>query len=224
MTELPRFERLEDRIVLDAEPTVALEGPTDVFLGSDDVTFTLTFDNTGDEAGYVPYIDVILPTAGADGDDGVSFQEATFLGEPVVTTELVFDATGQIEHPFAVDSLGDPLVVTGAEGDTLLVVSLPYGSFSPGNPPVDVELSLDLSELADLDQPLDITATGGFALGNDSQSNPATDPTITGATASLSVQPELYTLTKTSTAPEEEAATGPSYVYQHTIVLDIADG
>ena len=53
-------------------------------LGAQDVPFTLTFDNTGTDSGYVPYVDLMLP-AGADMDDGVTFDSASFLGTPLET-------------------------------------------------------------------------------------------------------------------------------------------
>ncbi|MEO0694137.1 MAG: hypothetical protein AAFY90_14810, partial [Pseudomonadota bacterium] len=141
--QTPRFEVLEDRIVLDAVPDVAIDGPSNVDIGAQDVPFTLTFDNTGTDSGYVPYIDLILPMTGSDGDDGVTFDSASFLGAPIDTTLLTFDGAGQAIHPFAVDGMGNPIVVTGTPGDTLVVLELPYGSFSPGNPPVDIDLVLD---------------------------------------------------------------------------------
>ena len=225
MTTMPRFEPLEDRIVLDGEPSVEIDAPESVELGAQDVEVTLTFDNvSASDTGYTPYIDLVLPTTGADGDDGVSFDGASFLGTAVATTEVVFDADGEAEHPLAVDSSGDPLVVSGTPGDTLVVIELPYGSFSAGNPAVDVVVTLDFSDHADLDHALTLAATPGFALGNDALDNPSSDPSIVGTTKTHDVEQSLFTLTKTNDIPEDEAATGASYVYTHTITVDVADG
>jgi hypothetical protein len=135
----PLFEKLEDRILLTAEPTVLIEAPAQVELGAQDVTFTVTFDNTSrdatprdpndGDAGFAPFGNVVLPTTGSDGDDGITFDDATFLGTTITPTEIIFDANGNAEHPLANDENGDPIIITGNTGDTLLVFALPFGSF-----------------------------------------------------------------------------------------------
>ena len=56
MKDLPRFEPLEDRIVLDGEAQVTVTGPAQVELGAQDVEFTLTFDNVNTtDTGYLPF-------------------------------------------------------------------------------------------------------------------------------------------------------------------------
>ncbi|WP_299288803.1 isopeptide-forming domain-containing fimbrial protein [uncultured Tateyamaria sp.] len=226
----PKFEALEDRIVLDATPTVTVDAPDQIDIGAQDVAVTLTFDNTGtNDSGYAPYVDLVLPSTGSDGDDGVTFDSATFLGSPIVTEELVFDAAGEAVHPFATDTLGNPLVINAVDfgaqpGDTLVVFQLPYGSFSPGNPPVDIDVVLDFSPNADLAQDFNISALGGFALGEDAQDNPGVDPPIRGAINTDIVDQQLFQVSKASNIPEDEAATGPSYPYQYTLTVDVADG
>lgn len=231
VTVKPKFELLEDRIVLDgadpngADPVVTFAGPEGgVELGQQDVNYTLTFDNDGGESGYVPYAELIIPTSGGDGEgDGPSFDSASFLGSPIATTELTFDAAGEVDHPFLTNPDGSPLVVTGGmPGDTLVVFELPYGSFSPGNPPVDIDVIIDFSDQADLGSAPTFQALGGFALGCDPLDNPTTDAPIRGDTDTLVQNPRLFNVGKTSSAPEFEAATGPSYVYQYTLTVDIA--
>lgn len=222
---VPHFELLEDRIVLDGVPEVSIAGPEGgIDLGAQDVPLVLTFDNTGTGSGYVPYIDLILPSTGADGDDGVTFDSASFLGTDLTVTELTFDAAGNATHPFAVDGLGDPIVVTGTPGDSLVVLELPYGSFSPSNPAIDVEVLLDFSPLGDLDELLDITAIGGFALGCDPLDNPTDDAPIRGTADTLSVEQNLFSVEKSNNIPEEDAVSGPSYPYTYFLTVDVADG
>ncbi|RLJ36178.1 putative repeat protein (TIGR01451 family)/fimbrial isopeptide formation D2 family protein [Litoreibacter meonggei] len=229
MTVLPKFEVLEDRIVLDGDPDVTFTttDPDEVIeLGEQNVAFTLTFDNEGPDSGYVPYAEIIIPTSGGDGEgDGPTFDSATFLGAPIVTHEIVFDAAGEALHPFLLDAMGDPFVVTGgAENDTLVVFELPYGSFSPGNPAVDIDVIIDFSDQEDLGSMPTFGVLGGFALGSDPLDNPLVDAPIRETMASTTVQPELFEVTKVNTAPETEASTGPNYVYQYVLTIDVAPG
>lgn len=234
MTVVPKFEKLEDRILLTAEPTATLDGPDSVEIGQQDVGFTVTFDNTsGDDTplddtdgdvGFLPYVDVVLPQ-GEDGDDGITFDGATFLGTDLVPEILVFDENGEATHPLAVDAMGDPLIINGIEGDTLLVFTLPYGSFSPAQAPVDIELNLDFDPNMDLAPPPQISVNGGFALGQTAQDDPDNgDPTIIGATDTFTVAPQVFTVEKFNDAPESETATGPNYPRVWTIEVDIATG
>ena len=75
------------------EPVVALDVPAQSFVGTA-VNFTATFDNAATnlaDAGYGPYIDLFLPKSGIDGclrlapgsNDGITFNSATYLGNPV---------------------------------------------------------------------------------------------------------------------------------------------
>ncbi|MCY4333694.1 MAG: isopeptide-forming domain-containing fimbrial protein [Litoreibacter sp.] len=220
---MPRFELLEDRIVLDGVPDVSFEGPSAVDLGQQDVGYTLVFDNIGTDTGYVPYVDLILPP-GEDGDDGVTFDSASFLGTPIATTVLTFDAAGEATHPFAVDGSSNPIVVNGTPGGQLVVLELPYGSFSPGNPAIDIDLVLDFSPLADLDQAQQLQAIGGFALGCDPLDNPGADAPIRGGATTLDVDQNLFNVTKVNNVPEADAVSGPSYPYEYTLQVDVADG
>ena len=231
----PHIELLEDRILLTAEPTATVDVPSDVPLGGD-FNATITFDNdvTGApdaDVGFVPFVDLILPTSGADGgpagetDDGISFNSANFLGSPITTHELVFNAIAEVLHPVAVDATGAPLVVMGTPGDTLVVFELPFGSFAPGQTPVDIDVNLSLSDLADIDQDLDLQVRGGFALGTTPLNDPASDPSITQSSfTTASVTPELFTLNKFINAPESETATGPNFQRTYIIEVDVVDG
>ncbi len=231
----PRFELLEDRIVLDGVPDVSISGPgtspdnptgSTVPIGAQDVAYTLTFNNSGTGSGYVPYIDLIVPTTGEDGDDGVTLESASFLGTDLAPTEIVFDVNGEAVHPLATDASGDPIIVSGTPGDTLVVLELPYGSFSPANPPVDVNLVFDFSPDADLDEGFTLQAIGGFALGCDPLDNPGSDEPIRADTpVEHDVGLSLFSVTKANNIPEAvDAATGPSYPYTYSLNVNVAEG
>jgi hypothetical protein len=98
-------------------------------------------------------------------------------------------------HPYAVDSTGAPVYISTTNvaspyfsvlngnfgtGDQVLVIELPFGSFVEDQPPADVNFGLTLSDHADLNTPLNITALGGFRFGDDEFFNPAVDPSIIG--------------------------------------------
>ena len=235
---MPRRELLlescEDRILCDAVPDVALSVPTSAKIG-DAVQVTATFDNTSaTDTGFGPYIDLVIDKTGEDGagaavDDGLTFTGATYLGQAVTATVLTFDASGQVTHPYAKDATGAALVVNAppgyGEGDQLIVLQLPYGSFAPSQPPADVLINLQMSNLADANAPLNISARGGFQYGNDALDNSATDPSLIDASyANASITPSVMTLTKVYQGPEGETATGPNFVQQYRLVLDVANG
>lgn len=197
----------------------------------DTLAFPVTFDNTGSATGYGPFIDLVLPATGADGagaaiDDGITFVSATYLGQPVTSVVLTFNASGQATHPYARTSAGAPVVVTGGTpGDQLVVLQLPFGSFTTTQPAASVQITAALSNLADLGTPLNIRSRGGFQFGADPLNNPTVDPSLLGAfTANQPVTPSLWRLTKTYIGPEDETATGPNFPRQYRIDVDVATG
>lgn len=216
-----------------ATPTAALNVVPNVQIGAD-FSFTVTFDNAGTNTGYGPFVDLLLPVTGADGagaalDDGIDFSDATYLGQPVVATQLTFPpgvAPTCVAHPYAVDNTGAPILVCGTPGDKLVVLQLPFGSFTPAQPPAVIAVNAHMSNLADLNVPLTIQARSGFQYGADPLANPAVDPSITGSFASASVNTTatLFTLTKNYIGPEDETATGPNFPRQYEIIVDVATG
>jgi uncharacterized repeat protein (TIGR01451 family)/fimbrial isopeptide formation D2 family protein len=225
-----------------ANPTVALAQPTPVVtlidvpaesLIGEPVVFKVGLDNaSATNTGYGPYIDLILPATGIDGaggalDDGISFVVggATYLGAPVTTTVLIFDGAGQATHPYARDASNNPVIVTGGTpGDQLVVLQLPFGSFTPTQPMAEVLITATLSNMADANAPLTIRARGGFQYGADPLANAPADPTIIGSYQNVATTPTLMRLKKTYIGPEDETATGPNFPRQYLIEVDIADG
>lgn len=218
-------------------PTVTLGVPAAPFIG-ENIDVDLTFANTGaaGETGYGPYIDLTFPANGADGGapddpDGCTFSNATYLGIPVTRQTFTFPAVdagvgiGNVEHPYAVDTAGNPLIVSAPPGDQFVVLLLPFGSYTVGQPPAPVTVSAACSDLANLDEALDITANGGFRFGADPLDNPTLpDPSIVGPTVIRQVTPTLILLDKTFIGPEDETATGPSFPRCYQIDVFIAPG
>ena len=136
-----------------------------------------------------------------------------------------FDSTGKLEHAFAKDSSGKPLIITGQEGDTFVTLQLPFGSYTPQQPGADIVITAHMSNLAEVDVPLNITTSSGFMYGFDALDNPSTDQSIANqgdhTTAWL---PEVIRFEKDYVGPENETATGPNYLRQYSITVDVADG
>ena len=229
------LESLEQRRVLDAVPTIAfVDDPgngvplvADPFIGEQS-SFTLRFNNASPtDAGFGPYVDLYFPATGADGDDGISFGSASYLGMSLAATTVTLTDSG-VPHPFAKDANGNPLLITPPAGfqagDTLVVLQLPFGSFTAGQPPVDIDVSYTTSSLADVGTGLPVQAQAGFRYGNDGLDNPTSDPTITGASASQTFTPAVFRVTKENLAPEHETATGPNFTRQFRVRVDVADG
>lgn len=86
---------------------------------------------------------------------------------------------GVITHPITGETITVP---TGfGAGDQLLVITLPFGSFTPDQlSTVDVTLTVDAK--ADPNFALKVASSGGFMFGKDALDNPAADPVIRQAT------------------------------------------
>lgn len=221
---------------------ITLNVPSQVPIGGS-FSFTVTFDNTASNSpgntGYGPFIDLYFPVTGTDGNDGVDFVNATYLGQALTATELTFPGPGPagcVNHPYAIaPSTGASLQVCGVPGDKLVVLQLPFGSFTPDQPAINVTVNATLSNLADLNVPLMLRARGGYQFGatplQDWCCNPfdATilsqpNPDATTWSPSASLFPYIITVAKTYNGPEDETATGPNYPRRYTVTADIANG
>ena len=201
------------------------------------VTLTVTFDNAslgaGDQTGYGPYIDLFLDTTGPDGViappyDGLETSgiRATYLGQPLPGLQLITITGASYTHPLTGQTLAVPGYGTRFQnGDTIAVLTLPFGSFTNTQPPAPIAVNLQLSNLADLGTPLPVSALAGFRYGNDPLDNPGADPPLRqGTAADADVTPQLWTLSKTYLGPEDETATGRNYPRRYRLDVDIAEG
>jgi LPXTG-site transpeptidase (sortase) family protein len=223
----------------DIPPVVSLNLPSTQFLG-EDVTFTVTFDNENSVPGYGPIVDLIIPSNGADGAqntnpplDGLTFVSAAYLGVTVEATAQTFPGSGAVtcvNHPYIVDNTGAPVQVCGDAGDTFVALRLPFGSFTPDQPPLSVQVTLSMSDLADLGVPLTVQARGGYQFGYTPENDfcCGDDPSLTlSSFVNSSVTPTVMTLDKSYAGPANtsaETATGPNFARQYTVAVDIAQG
>ncbi|MEG0007306.1 MAG: VCBS domain-containing protein [Aeromonas sp.] len=224
-----------DRLLANASPTSSLtQSSADVLLG-DEVQFTVNVSNNTSQTGYAPYLDIYLPSTGKDGDDGLTFTQASYLGQVLKTHSVIFDASGNATHPLAVDSSGNPLIIRAADvglraGDTLVVVELPFASVSQGQPDIPILISARLSNLADTSfsaatPELTIGVRSGFQYGNDALNNPQDDPTLVESTVhSFVVRPTIIHFEQSLDMPEGETTTGPNFSHTLTLTAIPADG
>ncbi|ALM52439.1 VCBS domain-containing protein [Halomonas huangheensis] len=221
--------------LLPAAPTVSLGATSQEVPLGESFEFTVSFSNTSTEVGYAPFIHLYVPTTGKDGagaeiDDGITVTSANYVGGDLPITTITFDDNGQAEHPVAKDSNGNAVIINAADygyrpGDTLVVVEIPFASFGPDQPAIDVTFTATLSDLADTSATdgspnLDITAIGGFELGHDSLDNPQDDPSIIGTNpAVITVTPTVIEVDQTLNMTEDETATGENYTHSLTTTI-----
>ena len=191
-----------------AEPSA----PGSVFL-NEDFSLTVTFDNTGDATGFGPLAEVHIPP-----EINLDAGSASYLGVGINVIEVgVFDSSGELENPLTGE------IVTGTEGELLLVLEYPFGSVTDTQPAASVTIDCTLNPLAVLGSPLTILAEGVFRYGADPQDNPSLDAPIRGTPASIDVTPTVMRLDKGHDADESETATGPNYPVTYTLTVDIAN-
>ena len=225
-------EQLERRLALAAIPTATINGPDLSALIGQEIPLTVTFDNTATnpaDIGYSPFVDIVMPATGDSPPtpfDGISFKpgSAKYNGLSLATTVLTFDAQGQATHPFAKNPDGTAVVVSGKPGDQLVVVQLPFGSYGPEQPAAEIDFFGVVSPLAQPSSSYPVTATGGFQYQTDTSGNPTVNIATLGTTTTDPIQPQLFRLKKTSSAPEAETATGPNFQHTYTVSMAVAPG
>lgn len=152
---------------------------------------------------------------------------ATTYGLPLALTFTPL-TSGGVNHPFAKNNVGNPLVVFGAAGEVLVSARLPFGSFADDQPPAPVLFTSHVSSLADVGVPLAVQARGFFEFGTTPEDDAASAGDLSlleiGGFHQGTVIPQVMILTKTNLAPESETATGPNFTQQWQITVDVATG
>ncbi len=224
-------EVLERKLALAAIPMATVTGGSTALIGQE-IPLTVTFDNTAtlaSDIGYGPFVDIVMPATGdapPTPNDGISFKpgSATYNGLSLTPTVLTFNAQGKATHPFAKNPDGTALIVSGKPGDQLVVVQLPFGSYGPEQPAAEINFTGVISPLAQPNASYPVTATGGFQFQTDASGNPTVNVATLGATTTDPVEPQLFRLKKTSSAPEAETATGPNFKHTYTVSMAVAPG
>ena len=220
--------------VLAPEAGTSLEVPASAFI-NEPFDFSVRFDNTGDEPGYEPFVQLQV-------DPGVTIGSADYLGAALDTAPaLVWNAgTGTwtdtagnpaSEHPLnaGIPLPADPLV----DGVRLLVYELPFGSFVTDQPAATIAFSatLDKADGAEVGQGVQIRAQSGFEYGRDAFDNADTDAPIVGALSTSTITPAVLALDSeadsggpNAVGDENEHATGPNNPITYQVTLDVANG
>jgi uncharacterized repeat protein (TIGR01451 family) len=128
-------------------------------------------------------------------------------------------------------------------GGQLVTLALPFGSFDPTQPSIEVEVTVNVSNLADVGIPLQVWARGGFRYGTDPLDNPnlpdppvltdenppgtqVTNITLWGAQGQMT--PGVLIVNKTYLGPEGENATGPNFIgyypLKYRLTIEVAPG
>ncbi|MDF1810897.1 MAG: LEPR-XLL domain-containing protein, partial [Verrucomicrobiales bacterium] len=170
------FEPLEPRILFDAVPDVSVATGGLTVAGdqlvNDDIDFAVQFDNTGDQIGYAPYVDLIAPAEvqlnsiklfGVDqtNPNGLAIVPIGEIGADGQLIEVGSSASPvPVDHPMYSNSIGNPPsdYFGGAGSGTTPVtfnpalagsyvynVELPFGSYSDSNPALDLSVNASLN-------------------------------------------------------------------------------
>lgn len=112
-----------------ADLSLAITSP--VWIG-EDFSFTVTFENTGSVPGCGPFVDLVFPLTGGDGD-GINYISASYLSLPLIDDVQIFPGlaggTGCVSHPWLRDTNGDYVDVCGNSGDQFISLMPPFGSY-----------------------------------------------------------------------------------------------
>ncbi|MGD0610469.1 MAG: sortase [Anaerolineales bacterium] len=221
------------------QANTGLSVPSSPLLGQD-VSFTVTFNNGGPNTGYGPVIDLIIPASAGLGTSASNIH-VSYAGSAFTLNQDYFVTTfagGLTTEPLIRDGTGALVTVSTSaavfggvvkNGDKLVTIKLPFGSFGPTQPPIVIDVTVNMAAPAAVGKTMYIWARGGFQYGADPLDNwcCGDTPSATLSTwVSQPVTPVLWTISKTYSGPENEAATGPNfrtyYPLQYSIAVDIA--
>jgi uncharacterized repeat protein (TIGR01451 family) len=231
-----------------AAPSVTISAPGQALIGTQ-VKFKLKFV-TGNVTGFGPFVDLVLDAGGANAAkscacDGISFFSAKWIGvnggpidlAPIGPTPQLTAPCGTapatVTHSFSASGVGP---VTLPPGGQLITLQLPFGSVVTSQPSFEIEVTANISNLADMNYPLKIYARAGYQYGQNPLDNPIPDPPLmsdltpnaTGWSGQAQITPVVMLTKKSYLGPEGENATGPNFIgfypLRYKLTIDIAPG
>lgn len=213
------LEQLTPRQLMAADASVTWQEINSQPLVGQTIDVSLTFDNKGNAAGYGPYVDLVVPDKGLD----YVSRSVSMLGSSLRETIVIFNSEGKANHPFALAANGRPVVLNGNPNDKLVVIELPFGSFTPDQPSMQIDLQLSIDKDADFGQTVQVVAASGYRYGADALDNASRDPMIRSKDAAIPIVPSLISTKIEYLGQENETATGENYLRSYRVSLDIAE-
>ena len=231
----------------DANPIVTLSqgvgsltgGTSGNVLLGDTFTETVTFSNgSAGVTGYGPIVNLFVPTNRATDTETATLSSASYLSSAIDITHkitLTSTAAGHVGtvgafNPYVLDTSGNPTFIAAPNGfvagDSMYVLVLPFGSFTPGEPAANITLHFTADSSSELTShsgnSINIAASGAFEFGHDALNDPASDPSIQGAAVSSATTVSLVNVTATTDLHEGETATGPDNPFDYVITVATA--
>ena len=192
-----------------ATPSTTNTLPDEVFSG-EQVCFAADFSNAG-TTGFGPYLRAFI-------DPDLTLDSVTAFGSSVtVTTVGTFAASPN-------NTLDDPkseTEVTGTQGDTLVVFSLPAGSVVAGGPALTSEICITANGSADIGVPLSLALQPVYEFGDSATGD---NGPIEGTSVSADITPTVVNYAVTNNTSESERVPGAGFEVSFNHVIDVADG
>ena len=179
-----------------ATPSTTNTLPDEVFSG-EQVCFAADFSNAG-TTGFGPYLRAFI-------DPDLTLDSVTAFGSSVtVTTVGTFAASPN-------NTLADPkseTEVTGTQGDTLVVFSLPAGSVVAGGPALTSEICITANGSADIGVPLSLALQPVYEFGDSATGD---NGPIEGTSVSADITPTVVNYAVTNNTSESERVPGAGF-------------
>ncbi|QHJ11867.1 hypothetical protein FX988_02103 [Paraglaciecola mesophila] len=189
-----------------ATPSTTNSLPAEVFSG-EQVCFDANFSNAG-TTGYGPYLRVFI-------DPEITLDSVSVFGSSVDVTNVgTFGANNTLEDPKVQSD------VTGTEGDTLAVFSLPSGSVVAGGPALTSEICITVNSSADIGAPLSLALQPVYEFGDTATGD---NGPIEGSSVSANIAPTVVNYEFTNNASESERVPGAGFAVAFNHVVDVAN-
>ena len=189
----------------------------EVFVG-DDFEFNLTFNNNGNETGYVPYVHVFVPKE-------INITAASFYRQSVYLTHIgTFSASNN--YTIYDDVLEENITRDSSyNGYKLYSMQYPITGLTIEAPDSIINIVGVLSPDAPIRELLTIETIPYFLLGKlfiDIENE--TDPVIVGGMSKKTVLPVEIKITKSSPLGGLNTPSGPNFNFTYTVTVDVAPG
>lgn len=214
-----------------AAPVPEVNGGSASAMLGESVSVVITFENDGANTGYGPFVDFVIPADYGRGDNSgnpaISFTsahyaDASFPILPMPEVKNTTQVAAGFDHPYARNADGSPVQVTLQPGEELIVLPLPFGSFTSSQPEAEITLNFDIGTNA-FPGDWKINTNAGFRYG----AEPDGIKSIREETGEISIKPRVFEVTKWFSfidAGRAESAIGRNYPRTFTLRVEIAEG